>query len=516
MLGKTYCCCVNGLAASLVTIEVRLTRGIKYYMIGLAEQSVKESLHRVESALQTSGWKMPRQKLVINLSPPDIRKSGSHYDLAIAIAILKVSGQIKNQDTSDLMLIGGLSLNGVVQPAKGLLTMIIEGKKRGVKRAIVPFEQVVEASLVKGMDIIAVKNLTEVIEYVNAGTLPKKSELVSPVSDDKIEKHVLESINFSGLKGQNQARRALEIAASGGHNVLMIGPPGSGKTLLSKMFLGILPPLEEQEAMESWQVYSLSGYAPPGGNFSYERPFRAPHHTIGYASLVGGGASPQPGEISLAHRGLLFMDELPEFKRSVLEALRQPLENKQILISRSRSKVLYPADFIFIGAMNPCPCGYHNHPFKTCSCSSYSIQRYLSKISGPLLDRIDIHLEIPPVLPIDLKVSNLHESSEKILERVKECRFKQANRFQQEDKIKTNAEMTNRMVSRYCKLSAEAAHLLERSNERILFSARSYERILKVSRTIADIEDSKDIEVAHVAEALVYRSLDRKNWIEKN
>lgn len=518
MLGKTYCCCVNGLDAHIVTIEVRISRGIKYYMVGLAEQSVKESLHRVESALQSIGFKMPRQKLVINLIPSDIRKSGVHYDVAIAVAILVVSGQIKDVDCTNSMFIGGLSLDGEIQATKGLLTMAIEAKRKGIRRVIVPYGQIQEARLVPELEVVGVRNLSDVLQLLANGIVPEPTPVLGYNRNDMQSSFAdSEMADFRGLKGQKQARRALEIAASGGHNVLMIGPPGSGKTLLSKMFLGILPPLNLDEAMETWQLYSLAGYTPPGGEFSSERPFRAPHHTIGYAALVGGGVSPTPGEITLAHKGVLFMDELPEFKRAVLEALRQPLESRQILISRARNKISFPADFVFVGAMNPCPCGFHNHPQRACSCSLYTIQRYLSKISGPLLDRIDIHLEVPPVLPGEMTLSEENESSEGMLQRVSGCREIQRERFKDGVPLVTlNGQMSNRMLSKYCPLSKAASELLSNATEKLFLSARSHERILKVARTIADVEQHDTIQAEHVAEALMYRCLDRKNWIEKN
>ncbi len=510
MLIKTFGSAVLGVDATTITVEVNVSRGANFYLVGLPDAAVKESQQRIESALRQHGYKIPGKKLVINMAPADIRKEGSAYDLTLAVGILAASEQIKSKEIGKYVIMGELSLDGTLQPIKGVLPIAIQARAEKFKGFILPKENAREAAVVNNLEVYGVENIKDVIDFFDGKTKPKQT-----VVDTR--KEFYENVNnteldFIDVKGQENVKRALEIAAAGGHNIIMIGPPGAGKTMISKRIPTILPPLTLSEALETTKIHSVAGKTEKNTSLITKRPFRSPHHTISDVALVGGGQFPQPGEISLAHNGVLFLDELPEFKRSVLEVLRQPLEDRKITVSRAKFTVEYPASFMLVASMNPCPCGYYNHPDRECVCSAGAVQKYLNKISGPLLDRIDIHIEVVPVPFGKLSETEAGENSETVRKRVISAREIQEKRFKKYKEIHNNAQMTPEMMRKYCVIDAAGSALLKNAMERLGLSARAYDRILKVSRTIADLANSENIKTEHLAEAIQYRSLDRESW----
>ena len=510
MLIKLFGAAVQGINATIVTIEVNTSRGIKFFLVGLPDSAVKESHERIVSALQVNGYKFPTCQIVVNMAPADIRKEGSSYDLPLAIGILAATGNMSSENLHRYLIIGELSLDGSLQPIKGALPIAIAAREQGFEGFILPKQNAREAAVVNNLNVYGIENITEVIDFFNG-----KQTLSPTIVDTRNEFYENQthfSCDFADVKGQENVKRALEVAAAGGHNLLMIGPPGSGKSMLAKRLPSILPPFSLHEALETTKIHSVAGKIGSETSLMTQRPFRAPHHTISDVAMVGGGSFPQPGEISLAHNGILFLDELPEFNRSVLEVMRQPLEDRMITISRARFTVEYPAGFMLIASMNPCPCGYYNHPTKACVCSPGAVQKYMNRISGPLLDRIDIQIEIVPVPFEKISEQSEAESSAMVRERVIAARAIQNKRFADYPNVHCNAQMNSRLLHEYARPDQAGLMLLKNAMSRFNLSARAYDRILKVSRTIADLAGSEKIEPAHLAEAIQYRNLDRESW----
>ena len=510
MLVKVYGAALQGIDATMVTIEVNSSRGIKFFLVGLPDSAVKESHERIISALQVNGYKFPTCQIVVNMAPADIRKEGSAYDLPLAIGILASTKVVASDKLSRYLIMGELSLDGSLQAIKGALPIAISARAQGFEGFILPKQNAREAAVVNNLNVYGVENIKEVIEFFN-----NERELTPTIVNTREEFYAHQAnfpFDFSEVRGQENVKRALEVAAAGGHNLIMVGAPGSGKSMMAKRLPSILPPLSLGESLETTKIHSVAGKLNKDSALIATRPFRSPHHTISQVAMVGGGANPQPGEISLAHNGVLFLDELPEFNRSVLEVLRQPLEDRHISISRAKYSLDYPASFMMVASMNPCPCGYYNHPTRPCVCNPGQIQRYMNKISGPLLDRIDIQIEIVPVPFEKISESQPAEPSAAIRERVMKARRIQEERYKGEEGVYCNAQMTSSLLHKYAQPDTQGLNLLRTAMTRLNLSARAYDRILKVSRTIADLEGSEQILSHHLAEAISYRNLDRESW----